>query len=131
MQNVRLMISSTPDSSTGLSRQVAVPLAYAGWWMTGLILWYVERRDPAIRFHAAQSMAAFGVVAALILAFGALAVASLQLLPAAFGVFLWAALVTWAIGVVLWIVTMWNAATRHAWRIPIAAELADRITNRP
>lgn len=131
MQNERLMVSATPDSSTGLSRQVAVPLAYAGWWMTGLILWFVERRDRAIRFHAAQSMAAFGVVAALILAFAALAVASLSLLPAAFDLFLWAALVTWALGVVLWIVVMWKAATGRVWRIPIAAELADRITSRP
>lgn len=108
-----------------------MPLAYAGWWMTGLILWFVERRDTDIRFHAAQSMAAFGVVAALIIAFGALAVASLSLLPAAFGLFMWAALVTWALGVVLWIVAMWKAATGRVWRIPIAAELADRITNRP
>lgn len=125
------MVSAIQGSSTGLSRQVAVPLAYAGWWMTGLILWFVERRDTDIRFHAAQSMAAFGVVAALIIAFGALAVASLSLLPAAFGLFMWAALVTWALGVVLWIVAMWKAATGRAWRIPIAAELADRITNRP
>lgn len=131
MHSQRLMVSAIPDSSTGLSRQVAVPLAYAGWWMTGFILWFVERRDTAIRFHAAQSMAAFGVVAALILAFGALAVASLSLLPAAFDLFLWAALVTWALGVVLWIVAMWKAATGRLWRIPIAAELADRITHRP
>lgn len=124
------MASATETSSTGLSRRVAVPLAYAGWWMTGLILWFVERRDMAVRFHAAQSMAAFGVVAALIVAFGALAVASLSLLPAAFTLFLWAAAATWALGVALWIVTMWKAATGHTWRIPIAAELADRITKR-
>src|SRR5688500_652548 len=89
-------VSATETSSTGLSPRVAAPLAYAGWWVTGVILWFVERRDRAIRFHAAQSIAAFGVVACLILAFVALALASLPLMPAAFNLFLWAAVATWA-----------------------------------
>ena len=120
-------VSATETSSTGLSPRVAAPLAYAGWWVTGAILWFVERRDRAIRFHAAQSIAAFGVVAGLILAFVALAVASLPLMPAAFNLFLWAAIATWAGGIVLWIAALWKAATGHTWRIPIAADLADRI----
>jgi uncharacterized membrane protein len=120
-------VSATETSSTGLSPRVAAPLAYAGWWVTGAILWFVERRDRAIRFHAAQSIAAFGAVAGLILAFGALALASLPLMPAAFTLFLWAAIATWAGGIVLWIAALWKAATGHTWRIPIAADLADRI----
>jgi uncharacterized membrane protein len=120
-------VRATDVSSTGLSPRLAASLAYAGWWVTGAILWFVERRSPTIRFHAAQSIAAFGIVAFLVLAFGALALASLSLLPAAFTLFLWAATATWAGGIVLWIVALWKAATGHAWRIPIAAELADRI----
>jgi uncharacterized membrane protein len=117
----------TETSSTGLSPRLAATLAYAGWWITGAILWFVERRNRAIRFHAAQSIAAFGVVAALIIAFGALALASLSLLPAAFDLFLWAATATWAGGILLWIVALWRAATGHTWRIPVAADLADRM----
>ena len=125
------MASATETSSTGLSLQVAAPLAYGGWWVTGLILWFVERRDSAIRFHAAQSIAAFGLVAAFIVAFGGLALASLSFLPSAFTPFLWAAALTWAAGVVLWIVVMWKAATGRVWRIPIAAELAEHLLRRP
>ena len=62
------MVSVTQSSSTGLSRRVAAPLAYAGWWVTGAILWFVERHDRTIRFHAAQSIAAFGIVAFLVVA---------------------------------------------------------------
>ena len=123
------MDATTKPGSTGLSRQVAVPLAYSGWWLTGLILWLVERRDRVIRFHAAQSLAAFGMIAGAIAAFAALALASLSFLPPAFTVFLWAAAVTWAGGIVLWIAVMWKAATGRVWRIPIAAELADRLSN--
>jgi len=121
------MTSAIESSSTGLSPRVAAPLAYAGWWVTGVVLWFVERRDRTIRFHAAQSIAAFGLVAFLVLAFGALALASLSLLPAAFTLFLWAAVATWVGGVLLWIVALWKAATGHAWRIPVAADLADRL----
>ena len=121
------MTSAIESSSTGLSPRVAAPLAYAGWWVTGAILWFVERRDRTIRFHAAQSIAAFGLVALMVLAFGALALASLSLLPAAFTLLLWAALATWVGGVILWIVALWKAATGHAWRIPVAADLADRL----
>ena len=125
------MAIATELSSTGLSPRVAAPLAYAGWWVTGLILWFVERRDHSIRFHAAQSVAAFGAIAAAIAAFGALALASLSFLPSAFTLFLWAATITWGLGVVLWIVAIWKAAAGRAWRIPVAADLADRITSRP
>jgi uncharacterized membrane protein len=114
-------------SSTGLSPQLGGALAYAGWWITGLILWAVERQDRYVRFHAAQSLAAFGVVAILIAGFAALAVASLSFLPSAFAPFVWAAGVTWIGGIALSVAAMWKAATGHAWRIPIAADLADRL----
>src|SRR5687768_4399143 len=115
-------------SSTGLSPRLAAPLAYAGWWITGIIMWIVERRDPYVRFHAAQSLAAFGIIAVLIAGFAALAIVSLSVLPSAFTPLMWASALTLAAGLVLWVVVIWKAANGHAWRIPVAAELADRLT---
>ena len=117
-------------SSTGLSPRVAACLAYGGWWITGAIFWFLERRDAYVRFHAAQSLAAFGLVALFIAAFCALAAVSLSFMPSAFGPFLWAAAITWMAGVALWGWTMWKAATGEAWRIPIASDLADRLNRR-
>ena len=114
-------------SSTGLSPRVAAALAYAGWWVTGAIFWFVERRDEFVRFHAAQAIAAFGVIAALVVGFCALAAASLSFLPAAFMPFLWAAGLTWIAGLALWVVAMWRAGRGERWRIPLASELADRM----
>ena len=114
-------------SSTGLSPRLAASLAYAGWWITGILFWLLELRDGYVRFHAAQSLAAFGLLAAMIAAFSALAVLSLSFLPGAFGPFVWAAILTWGGGVILWAVSMGKAATGRPWRIPIAAELADRL----
>jgi uncharacterized membrane protein len=114
-------------SSSGLSPRLAATLAYAGWWVTGLLIWAVEQQDRYVRFHAAQSVAAFGLIAALIIAFAGLALGSLSFLPRAFTPFVWAAFATWVLGLSLWVVAMWKAATGHTWRIPVAAELADRL----
>ena len=113
-------------SSTGLSPRLAAALSYAGWWVTGVVF-YVLERDAFARFHAAQSIAAFGAIALFIVGFLGLAAASLSFMPAAFVPFVWAAGLTWLSGMVLWVVVMWKAANGNAWRIPIAADLADRL----
>lgn len=115
------------STSTGLSPRVAAPLAYAGWWVTGAIMWLAERNDRYVRFHAAQAIAAFGIIAALVAAFLALAAASLSFMPAAFQWFMWAAALTWLAGMLLWLAVMWKAANGEAWRIPLAADLADKL----
>ena len=117
-------------SSTGLPSRTAAALAYSGWWVTGAIFCFVERRDPFVRFHAAQAVVVFGLTALLILVFGALAVASLAFLPATFGVFVVAATVTWAAGIVLWGMAMWKAAGSDLWHAPIAADWTERLSAR-
>jgi|SRR5687768_13288663 uncharacterized membrane protein len=115
-------------SSLGLSSRAAAALAYSGWWVTGAILWLVERRDPVVRFHAAQAVVVFGCAALLIALFGGLAVASLSFLPSTFGFFVTAAMATWTAGVMLWGITMWKVASGDEWRIPVAAAWVDRLT---
>jgi len=116
-------------SSTGLSSRTAATLAYSGWWVTGVIFWLVERRDPFVRFHAAQAVVVFGLAALLIVTFGALAVASLAFRPAAFGFFVSAATLTWAAGVVLWGVAMWKAAGGDEWKVPVASGWVARLSS--
>ncbi len=96
-------------SSTGLSSNTAAALAYAGWWVTGAIFWFVERRDPFVRFHAAQATITFGAVAVIIALCGTLAAVSLSFLPWAFSLFVTAAVVTWVTGVILWLIALWKA----------------------
>jgi uncharacterized membrane protein len=114
-------------SSTGLPSHRAATLAYAGWWVTGAIFWFVERRDRFVRFHAAQSTILFGAIALFIGLCGALAVASLSFMPGAFSVLIGAAGAAWVIAVVLWGVAMWKASRGDEWRIPVAADLADYL----
>jgi uncharacterized membrane protein len=115
-------------SSLGLSSRTAAVLAYSGWWVTGAIVWFLERRNPRARFHAAQAIVVFGLIALLIVLFGVLAVASLSFLPSTFGFFITAAMVTWTAGVLLWGVTMWKVASGDEWKIPVAAGWVDRLS---
>jgi len=115
-------------SSTGLSSRTAAALAYGGWWVTGLIIWFVERHDRVVRFHAAQSVVTFGVIAALIFFFGFLAAASLSFMPAAFTALIGVAIFTWVLGVALWTVSVWKVASGEDWRIPGASALAEKMT---
>lgn len=116
------------DSSTGLNRRLASLLAYAGWWMTGLIVWFIERRDPVIRFHAAQAVVAFGLLALLIALLSALALVSLSFMPAAFDLLVLTAQLVTVIAMILWVVTMWLVATGRSWRIPLAGRWAERLS---
>ena len=117
-------------SSTGLPSRTAAALAYSGWWVTGAIFWFVERRDSFVRFHAAQAVVVFGLAAFLVVFFCGLAVASLAFLPATFGFFVVAATVTWTAAVVLWGIAMWKAVGGETWRIPVASGWAERLNER-
>lgn len=125
---VKSDISHEQMTSTGLSSHTAAALCYLGWWVTGLIFLGLERRDPYVRFHAAQATAAFGLLAALIVLFGVLALLSLSFATAGFDFFVTAAGVTWTLGVVLGLVAMVRAARGARFRLPLAAAWADRLT---
>ena len=55
------VIAETPsDPPLGPDPRLASALAYLAWWVSGGVVWLVERDRPAVRFHAMQSMLAFG-----------------------------------------------------------------------
>lgn len=120
-------MSTAAITSTGLTPRTAATMAYLAWWVTGLVFWALEREDRFARFHAVQAVVAFGAVALLITLFLLLAVVSLSFAPAAFGMLLVAAGVTWLAGVGLWLLAMWKVASGHAFRLPLAADWAERL----
>ena len=117
----------TDSTSTGLDARLASVLCYAGWWVTGIVFLFAERQHRGVRFHAAQSLLVFGALSAVMfVSGGASAVAffvdgaSFQLLQAAGNVvFLGAA--------ALWLVLLLKAWRGETWRLPLVADLADKI----
>jgi uncharacterized membrane protein len=102
-------------SSTGLSENVAGALCYLLGWITGLIFLLVEKQSTFVRFHAMQSLMAFGL----------LAVASivLQFIPW-LGVAL--GFVLSILGLALWIMCMVQAWQGRRWKVPLVGDEAER-----
>ncbi len=67
------MIQTAAATSTGLAPRTAATLAYAAWWITGLMFWFLEREDRFVRFHAAQAMVGFGAISGLVVGLAVLA----------------------------------------------------------
>lgn len=112
-------------STTGLTSRTASVLSYLGWWVTGLIFWGLERRDPLVRFHAIQSTVTFGGLAIVIGLLGFVGLVTLSFAPKGFPFFVGAALLVWLASVGLWVAALWQAGQGKRWRIPLAAKVAD------
>jgi uncharacterized membrane protein len=92
-------------TSLGLNIRLERMLAYAFWWLSGLILFFVER-NRSVRWHAAQSMITFGtlsiIMAAVSLLKFMLSIIPLLSLLTNFGLGLLLNILWWA-GIILWI----------------------------
>lgn len=117
----------TESTSTGVDARLASVLCYAGWWVTGLVFLFAERRNMTVRFHAAQSLIVFGVLSvALFLCGGASAIAFFVAVPTfqllqAIGNALWLG------AVLLWLFQLVKTWRGETWRVPVAGDLAMKI----
>jgi uncharacterized membrane protein len=58
------------NTSLGLDENLEAALAYLGIWITGLVFLIVEKKSKFVRFHALQSIVAFGGLMVLSWALG-------------------------------------------------------------
>ncbi len=81
----------------------------------------LEKKNGFIRFHAVQSMVAFGAITVLLVAFGILD--GLDVV----GTLFWAlSIATWILAVILWIVLMVKAYQGERYKLPIAGDIAEK-----
>ncbi|MBM3807563.1 MAG: hypothetical protein FJW22_05140 [Acidimicrobiia bacterium] len=114
-------------TSTGVDARLASVLCYAGWWVTGLVFLFAERRNSTVRFHAAQSLLVFGpITVALFLSGGASAIAFFVAAPTfqtlqALGNAIWFA------AVFLWLLLLLKTWRGEDVRLPVAGAIAMKI----
>jgi uncharacterized membrane protein len=107
------------NSSTGLSENVAGALCYSLLWISGLVFLIVERRSGFVRFHAMQSLIAFGVLS--------VAIVISSILPVIGG------LINGLLGLlllVLWVVMMVKAWQGERFKLPWAGDEAEKQVGR-
>jgi uncharacterized membrane protein len=129
---------STGSSGTGLDSNVAGALAYVLGIVTGIIMFVVEPDDEFVRFHAAQSIAVFGLMFVVFMALSIVQSILTVMFVSIGGVFAAiGGLITLVLSLVwmvaslaslaLWVYLMWKAYEGETPRIPVAAGIADQL----
>ena len=124
--------TSTPaaSSQSGLAENVAGLLCYVLGWITGLIFFLTDKR-PFVRFHAAQSIVVFGAFMILRIIIGMMFVTSgLTGVATGFSLGIMLSGLVSIVGLVLWILLMVKAYQGERYRLPIAAEFADKLAGK-
>jgi uncharacterized membrane protein len=115
--------SASTSGGTGLDENIAGLLSYVLGWITGLIFFLIDKR-PFVRFHAAQSIVLFGGLFVLYWV-----VSWVFLMVGWVFISLWIFLgpVIGLAAFVLWIVCMVKAYQGQRFRVPVVADLADKL----
>jgi uncharacterized membrane protein len=103
------------ETSTGMKENVAALLCYALWWVTGIVFLILEPSNKTVKFHAYQS----------ILAFGAIWVAGMIITWIPFIGWILGPII-WVVGFILWIAMMLMAYQERKFKLPWAGNLAEK-----
>ena len=112
----REKLTAPVGTSTGLSPNIAGLLCYVAGWVSGIIFLVLEQRNKFVRFHAAQSIVAFGTLTAAGIILG--------LIPVVGGAF---SLIIGIIGFIVWIVMIVKASSGEWYKLPWAGDVAEKI----
>lgn len=109
--------------ATGMNRQTGSVIAYVLWWVTGIIMLFVGKDDPEIKFNAAQSIIFFGSISVI----GEV----LRYIPFVW----WIGGIIWLFGVIVWIILLIRVSQAGGNRVevplfgPVVAQYAERLAN--
>jgi uncharacterized membrane protein len=119
--------TSNAMTQTGMKENLAGLLCYVLGWVTGLIFFIIDKR-PFVQFHAKQAIVIFGGLSVLRILLGIfLGVSFVTGAPGGFSVAAALFDLLYLVGVILWIICMIKAYQGERFRVPVAADLADRI----
>ena len=119
-------MGNTSDTSMGLTENIAVMVSYGFWWISGLIVFFTEKKNRLVRFHAMQSFLAFGGVSILLLVLNQLNSATLYGLDLLFSL---AINLVWLLAGALWLFLLFNAWQGRYYKLPFVGDYAEKLTN--
>jgi uncharacterized membrane protein len=114
-------------AQSGMSENIAAMLSYVLGWVMRLIFYFIDKR-PFVRFHAAQSIVVFGGLHVVMFVLGIFF--GLSLLAGGFAGFSFGYALFHLVQLVIfifWIVCMIKAYQGVRFRVPVAADLAEKI----
>ena len=115
------------ETSTGVDARLSSVLCYAGWWITGLVFLFAERRHAGIRFHAAQSIVVFGSFSLAFILAGGISAVTFVLAAPTFQLVQTVSYLLWLVAVVMWLYLLLTAWRGDIWEVPLASTLARKL----
>ncbi len=109
--------SNLGETETGIKANVAALLSYLLGFVTGIIFVLIERKNQYVRFHAIQSIAAFGAIFVVKWV--------TQFIPYVGD--LLSGLVLLA-GVVVWVILMVKSYQGERFKLPVTGDLAEKYS---
>jgi len=110
-----------------MAENIAGLLCYSLGWITGLIFYFIDKR-PFVRFHAAQSIVTFAglhIISFVLSIFFGVSLFTGGFAGFSMGYALYSLI--GLLGFVLWILLMIKAYQGERFRVPIAADLAEKL----
>lgn len=124
-------------TESGLDENVVGALSYVFGFVSGLIVYLLERDNPFARFHAAQSIALTGAFAVLYIALSVFGTTVTAITYTSTSAFIVGSLVSLVIGLVwlgitlggfgLWVYLIVRTYQGNTPRVPVVASIADRL----
>jgi len=113
-----------------MDENIAGLLCYVLGWITGIIFYFIDKR-PFVRFHAAQSIVIFAgihiIYFVLAMFLGVSMVAGGMAGAGGFSMGFMLYPIIGLVSFILWILLMIKAYQHQKFRIPIAADIAEKI----
>jgi len=100
---------------TGLPPNIAGLLCYVGAWVSGIVFLILEPENRFVRFHAVQSIVAFGILTVAGIVLG--------LIPVVGHAF---SLIPVILGFIVWVVMMVKASNGEWYKLPLAGDVAEK-----
>jgi len=118
-------------TSTGMQANVAGLLCYVLGWLTGLVFFLIEKENKFVRFHALQSMIAFGGLFILHIAIG-MFMGIFAAIGAGFLVPLLSLIngLLVLVGLILWVLLMVKAYQGEKFKLPVIGDIAEKNTEK-
>ncbi len=110
----------------GMQPNMAAGLSYVAGWVTGIIFFLLEKRNPFVRFHAMQSILFFGGLSVLSIVLSMASWFSPSFLALAFSC---VSGVLGLVGFVGWIVLLINGFQGKYFKLPVIGDYAERYAN--
>lgn len=111
-------------TSIGMRANIAAGLSYMFSWLSGLIIFFLERQNRFVRFHALQSIFFFGCITLLAVLLSILAQAdTLSVFASCMSGLLN------IVGFIGWLVLMVNGFQGKYFKLPVIGDWVERLVN--